>query len=167
MLVFILAFVLITLLTVYYVSSSKTSPKEYVKCVEAGPTSEVTAEDLEKLSFFDNWKTLENREGKSLDRSNLFRVVVNGDCMHVRHIVNGTQLLVAPIDKKVKLDDQVCKGDILMIHIPDTGVDKIRELDSLDKNFAYTFYYNPDSSVHPSSRPHGRETVVGVVRYRI
>ena len=125
MIILILAFVLIVLLTVYYVSSSKTSPKEYVKCVEAGPTSEVTAEDLEKLSFFDNWKALEDKNGESMDRTGLFRVVVNGDCMHKRHIVNGTQLLVAPIDKKRSLDEQVTKGDILMIHIPDTGVDKI------------------------------------------
>lgn len=167
MLVIYLAFVMIVLLTIYYVSSSKISPKEYVKCVEAGPTSVVTAEDLERLSFFDNWKTLENREGKSLDRSNLFRVVVNGDCMHVRHIVNGTQLLVAPIDKQKSLEQQIKKSDILMIHIPDTGVDKIRELDCLDKNFAYTFYYNPDGTIHNSSRPHGRGTIVGVVRYRI
>ena len=39
MLVINLAFVMIVLLTIYYVSSSKISPKEYVKCVEAGPTS--------------------------------------------------------------------------------------------------------------------------------
>ena len=134
--------ILTVLLIAYYISNNKLKRLEYVKCVEAGPTAKVSANDLHRLSFEDNYLNLKDNDGRPVNREHMIRVVVNGDCMHRRHIVNGTQLLVAPIDK-------------------------IREMDHMDDKYVYTFYYNPDGSKHESSRPHAIDTVVGVVRYRI
>ena len=159
--------ILTVLLIAYYISNNKLKRLEYVKCVEAGPTAKVSANDLHRLSFEDNYLNLKDNDGRPVNREHMIRVVVNGDCVHRRHIVNGTQLLVAPIDKNRSLKEQVKEGSILMIHIPDTNVDKIREMDHMDDKYVYTFYYNPDGSKHESSRPHAIDTVVGVVRYRI
>lgn len=158
---------LTVLLIAYYVSNNKLKRLEYVKCVEAGPTAKVTANDLHRLSFEDNYLYLKDDEGHPVHRDRMIRVVVKGDCMHCRHIVNGTQLLVASIDKNRSLKEQIKHGSILMIHIPDTNVDKIREMDHMDDKNVYTFYYDPDGTKHKSSRPHAIDTVVGVVRYRI
>lgn len=165
----IVYFVLIlsVLLVAYYVSNNRLKRFEYVRCVEAGPTAKVTASDLRRLSFEDNYLNLKDSDGNNISREGMIRVVVNGDCMHCRRIVNGTQLLVKPIDKSRSLKEQLKTGAILMIHIPDTDVYKIRELDRMDEKSVYTFYYNPDGTKHFSSRPHSLNTVVGIVRYRI
>ena len=165
----IVYFVLIlsVLLAAYYISNNRLKRLEYVRCVEAGPTAKVSASDLRRLSFEDNYLDLKDPDGNVLSRDGMIRVIVNGDCMHCRRIVNGTQLLVEPVDKSRSLKEQVKQGSILMIHIPDTDVDKIRELDYMDDKYVYTFYYNPDGTKHHSSRPHSLDTVVGVVRYRI
>lgn len=159
--------ILTILLVAYYISNNRLKRLEYVRCVEAGPTAKVSASDLRRLSFEDNYLDLKDSDGNDMSREGLIRVIVNGDCMYSRRIVNGTQLLVEPIDKNRSLKEQVKQGSILMIHIPDTDVDKIRELDHMDDKYVYTFYYNPDGTRHLSSRPHSVSTVVGVVKYRI
>jgi len=159
--------ILMILLVAYYVSNNKLKRLEYVRCVEAGPTTKVSANDLRRLSFEDNYLDLKDPDGNNINRDGMIRVIVNGDCMHCRRIVNGTQLLVEPISTSKLLKEQVKQGSILMIHIPDTNVYKIRELDNMDDTYVYTFYYNPDGSKHFSSRPHSLSNVVGIVRYRI
>lgn len=153
------------LLTGYFVG--QTLSKEYVICVEAGPVTGVTAEELRRKSFYaPRVDLVEN--GKVIPKEKLIRIVVNGDCMKPREIVEGTQLYVKRIAKKANAKEVIRKGDILLLYLSDTKKYKIREFEGFTPTGALnTFYYNPDGSSHPSSQPHQRGTLVGVVKYRV
>lgn len=158
---------LTVLLFIYYQSSKKSADKEYVRCVEAGPTADLTAKELERNSFYDRRRELKDADGHYIDRTNLERIVVKGGCMAHRGIPSGSQLLVDPIRNTEDFSRKVKEHDILMIYIADKKIYKIRELDHVEASEAYTFCYNPDGSRHNSSKPHKIESVKGVVRYRI
>lgn len=159
--------ILTSLLIVYYLSSRGSADKEYVRCVEAGPTADLSAEELKRYSFYDRRRELRDKDGTFIDRSNMERVVVKGGCMEKRGIPNGSQLLVDTIRSAEDFRQKVKPHDILMIYIADKDIYKIREFDHVEGSKAYTFCYNPDGSRHDSSRTHSIESVKGVVRYRI
>ena len=149
----------------YFVGQSLS--KEYVLCVEAGPMTGVSAEELRRKSFYATRADLQDH-GKTVSTRNMIRIVVNGDCMKPRNITEGTQLYVEKIAKDSDIKGKIAKGDILMLYLSDTKKYKIREFKEFTPEGALdTFYYNPDGSEHPSSRPHHRGTLVGVVKYRI
>lgn len=140
---------------------------EFVTCVEAGPVEGTTAENLRRKSFYAPKVRLVNG-GKYISGKNMIRIVVSGDCMRPRNIVDGTQLFVEKISPKNDVNGMLHKGDILMLYLADTKKYKIRELKEFTKDGSFsTFYYNPDGSEHPSRESHRRSTLVGVVRYRI
>ena len=87
--------------------------------------------------------------------------------MTKRGIPNGAQLLVEPIKNEEEFKQKVHPHDILMIYITDKKIYKIRELNHIEGKEAFTFCYNPDGSIHNSSRTHKIDSVKGVVRYRI
>ena len=159
--------VLTCLLIIYYLSSKNSADKEFVRCVEAGPTAEMTAKELARYSFYDRRRELKDQNGNLIDRTHLERVIVKGGCMTRRGIPNGAQLLVDPINNEVEFNQKVHPHDILMIYIADKDIYKIRELDHIEGTEAHTFCYNPDGSRHDSSRSHQVNSVKGVVRYRI
>lgn len=141
--------------------------KEYVQCVEAGPVIDVTADDLRRKSFYAPRVDLQ-KDGKAVSMRNMIRIVVNGDCMKPRHIVEGTQLYVEKVDKKADVKGLIHQGDILMLYLPDTKKYKIREFKEFTPEGAMnTFYYNADGSEHMSSQPHKTDTLIGVVKYRV
>lgn len=141
--------------------------KEFVLCVEAGPMTGVSAEDLRRKSFYATRAELHDH-GKTVSTRNMIRIVVNGDCMKPRNIVEGTQLYVEKIAKDADVKGKISQGDILMLYLPDTKKYKIREFKAFTPEGAMsTFYYNADGTEHPSSQPHMRDTLVGVVKYRI
>lgn len=149
----------------YFVGQSLS--KEYVLCVEAGPMTGVSAEELRNKSFYATRAALQDH-GKIVSTRNMIRVVVNGDCMKPRNIEEGTQLYVEKIAKDADVSDKIKQGDILLLYLPDTKKYKIREFKSfISEGTMNTFYYNVDGTEHPSSQPHRRETLVGVVKYRI
>ena len=160
------AIVIMGLLVVGYFAGQSLS-KEYVRCVEAGPMEGVSAEDLRKKSFYAPRVYLKNN-GVLQPKEKLIRVVVNGDCMRPRNIVEGTQLYVKKISKKADVSKVIQKGDILMLYLADSKKYKIREFKEFTEEGAFrTFYYNSDGSEHISSHPHKRNTLVGVVKYRV
>lgn len=161
-----IAIVIMGLLIVGYFVGQSLS-KEYVLCVEAGPMTGVSAEELRRKSFYATRAELQDH-GKTVSTRNMIRVVVNGDCMKPRHIEEGTQLYVEKIAKDADVKGKISQGDILMLYLPDTKKYKIREFKSFTPEGAMsTFYYNADGSEHLSSQPHKRDTLVGVVKYRI
>lgn len=141
--------------------------KEYVQCVEAGPMTDVTADDLRRKSFYAPRVDLQ-KDGKAVSTRNMIRIVVNGDCMKPRNIVEGTQLYVEKVAKKADKKGIIHQGDILMLYLPDTKKYKIREFKEFTTDGTMsTFYYNADGSEQMSSQPHKTDTLVGVVKYRV
>lgn len=161
-----IAIVVMSLLIVGYFVGLSLS-KEYVICVEAGPMTGVTAEQLRRKSFYATRTNLQ-KDGKTVSTRDMIRIVVNGDCMKPRNIVEGTQLYVEKIAKDADVKDKISEGDILMLYLPDLKKYKIREFKEFtSKGEMSTFYYNPDGSIHKSSQPHNRDKLIGVVRYRV
>lgn len=160
--------ILLGVLLLYAYSSIVLGKDDYVRCVEAGPTSKTDARRLKKLSFYDWHRTVKDRAGNVVDTSNMIRVRVEGNCMRPRHIETGDQLLVKKIDRRRPLRDQIQEGNILLIHLADTKVDKIRIFDRYDEaGQLITYRYADDGTRQVSTRPHREESVVGVVKYRV
>lgn len=141
--------------------------KEYVTCVEAGPMTGVTAEDLRRKSFYATRMVL-LKDGKEVPTQNMIRIVVNGDCMQPRNIIDGTQLYVEKIAKGSDVRNTIQPGDLLLLYLPDIKMYKIREFKGFTAEGAMqTLYYDANGTEQLSSIPHKLDTLVGVVKYRI
>ena len=81
-----------------------------------------------------------------IDTSDMIRIVVKGNCMKPRNIESGAQLLVKKIDTTKAIDRQIKQGDILLIHLNDTGVYKIRIFDKYEGADLVTYRY--DDNMH-------------------
>lgn len=137
----------------------------YVQCVEAGPTETITAKDLKRKSVYMNSKKIIDRDGNVLNPEQFFRVVVNGNCLSPRNIVDGDTLVVQRKTKEVL--QSIHKGSIVLILLPDTGVHKIREVKKVEAKDLITQYYTCDGKPKESSKLHSKENVVGVVRFKL
>lgn len=142
--------------------------QEFVQCVEAGPTKKITAKFLEEQSFYAQRQIIKDQNGKDIDTSEMLRICVNGNCMKPKHIVTGSQLLVKKIDKNKPIKEQIKQGDILLIHLEDNNIHKIRIFDKYQENHLLSTYrYDDDGKRKDSSNPHRESSVVGVVKYKI
>lgn len=137
----------------------------YVQCVEAGPTDNVTARDLKKKSIYMSSKKMLDRNGNILDPERFFRVVVNGNCLRPLNIVDGDTLIVQRRNEEVM--QTIHNGSIVLILLPDTGVHKIREVKNVETDNLRTQYYLSDGHPQESSKLHSKESVVGVVRFKL
>lgn len=160
--------ILIAGLAAYGYSSAKIAgktEKEHVSSVEAGPTSEVTSESLKAASYDIPRKMLLDSKGNVVNGPNTLRVSVNGNCMMPVGIKNGDELIVEKIDPEKSLDEQIEIGDVLLIHLEDNGIDKLRIFDGYtDRGSLSTYRYEGETKV-PSSKPHQVSSVVGKVVY--
>lgn len=119
-------------------------------CIEAGHMTGVSAEDLRHKSFFATRAELQDH-GKTVSTRKMIRIEVNGGCMKLRNIEEGTQLCVEKKAKDADLKGKISKGDILMLYLPDIKKYKIREFKAFTPEGAMsTFYYNADGTEHPS-----------------
>lgn len=141
--------------------------REYVLCVEAGPVGAADAQTLKSRSFYDRYRIVRDRNGKVLDTSGMLRVMVEGGCMEPRGIKSGDQLLVRKIDACRPLREQIKHNDILLIYLKDTGISKIRIFDRYNDDGSLVTYRYECGERHDSSRPHGENSVVGVVKYKV
>lgn len=141
--------------------------REFVQCVEAGPTIDTDAERLKECSFYDKRRVVRNAKGKQIDTSDMIRIVVKGNCMKPRNIESGAQLLVKKIDTTKAIDRQIKQGDILLIHLNDTGVYKIRIFDKYEGADLVTYRYDDNMHRKDSSRNHKESSVLGIVKYRL
>lgn len=139
--------------------------KVYVQCVEAGPTDTITAKELKRRSLYVSSKKMLDRDGNILDPDVYFRVVVNGNCLRPRNIVDGDTLIIQKKDDNVL--NSIHAESIVLILLPDTGVHKIREVKDVEANNLRTQYYLNNGQAQESSKLHSKENVVGVVRYKL
>lgn len=158
--------ILVVASILYIVANKNAFCSTYIECVEAGASDSVDADTLKRLSFRDKRRWILNKRGWPVSMHDKLRVIVHGNCMSKRGIHDRDQLVV----QKVNNNDlgKLKKGDIVMIHLKDKGIDKIREFDKFTEDGRLdTLYYNEDGSVRHSSHAHTRESIVGRVRYRL
>lgn len=166
MAVVIYAIVLVALLVVYYFSKRRTVSKVFIQCVEAGPTSEVDAEELKRRSYYDKDTVIRGIKGEVLSSSTYKRILVKGTCMTPKEIYDGDMLVAETYSANTDFHKELKKGDIVWLKIEDTGMDKIRIFDGWNGDEMKTFYYKNDKK-HPSSSNHIISQIRGVVRYKI
>ena len=160
-------FLLLIIIALVGYAISSISGKEVVRGVEAGPVGECDPKDVRERSFRARPIEVRDEKGSLIDTSNMIRVVVCGDCMSHRNIPNNSQLLVKKIDKTKPLEEQIKHDDIVMIHLKDQNLDKIRIFDKFDEyHQLLTYRYSGDVRVN-SSFPHTKESVLGVVKYKL
>jgi hypothetical protein len=160
---FILALILV--LALYAYSSIK--GRDVVKGVEAGSVDKCDSELIRRRSFVASPIKICDEHGNPLSTKGMIRVVVCGNCMKPKGISDNTQLLVEKLDQN-SLKSRLKKDDIVMIHLKDKKLDKIRVFDHFDDQEQLITYRFDDSGNRViSSRPHLQSSVVGVVRYKI
>lgn len=159
--------ILLLVIATYAYCNIVVGRRDYVQCVEAGPIIDTDAERLKECSFYDKRRVVRDSKGKEIDTSNMIRIVVKGNCMKPKNIESGAQLLVKKIDRTKSMCDQIKQGDILLIHLSDNGVYKIRIFDKYEGTDLVTYRYDDNMNRKNSSRNHKEASVLGIVKYRL
>lgn len=136
-----------------------------VIAVEAGPISSISSEWLKRQSFKAP-KTLYKIDGEVIDSSQYIRLIVKGNCMSPRGIVDGTQLLALKVSKE-ELQDKLRQNDIVLIHLKDTDIYKIRIFDKYDDSGNLITYYYKNGEKHNSSKSHSLQDIQGIVKFSL
>lgn len=136
--------------------------------IEAGSTKNITSESLNKFVSSSRSMIIRLNSGEYIHSKDYIRIRIFGSCMKPRNIIKGEEWLVKPIDKNKDVWNQIKPEDVLLIHIKDKDIYKIREYVSpADDENLNTIWYEADGGKHRSSRPHSIESIVGVVKYAI
>ena len=161
-------FIILVLVILAIYAFCSINGRDYVQAVEAGPTGKCDANLINKRSFVTSPLRICDNEGHPLSTDGMIRVVVCGDCMTPRGIKDNMQLLVEKVNNKSLDQSSLKKDDIVMIHLKDKNLNKIRVFDHFDDNGRLATYRFDKSGVKiNSSRPHSIDSVVGIVRYKI
>lgn len=157
--------ILFLFVLVAYAFMSLCVNKTFVQCVEAGPSDAITADELHRKSLCLNNKRMVDCSGNDLSPNDYFRVVVNGNCLRKKQIMNGDILIV----KKYRDSDKsnLIAGRIVLLYIQDTHIYKIREIISVDGNNIKTQYYLDNGEPKESSRLHDISQVRGIVKFKL
>ena len=161
----ILGMVLAVICVLYGIASTRYARKDTVLGVEAGP---LPGGDCALPEKKEGSKVIRLTDGRYINTRDYIRIMVYGGCMRPRNILNGEEWLVERINKLKPLEKQIRERDVLLIYVADKNLYKIREFKKFNEDGSLaTFYYEDNGTEHPSSRPHTRESVCGVVRYAI
>lgn len=137
----------------------------YVTCVEAGDTNCVKPDDLRVMSHREKYQVVLDSNGHLIPAKDYIKVVVKGNCLEPKGIVNGSELLVYKFKNNAE-KKSIKEGDILMIHLESKGIDKIRIFESMrEDGLMDTYRFDADKNKKMSSRPHDLNSVVGKVKY--
>lgn len=134
---------------------------------EAGPTVQVTHNYQESKRFNVPYEKIKLDNGETIDTRDFIRVYVDGKCMKSRRIKNGSQVLVEKIKNEEEFEKKVNPNDILLIYLKDKKIYKLRIFEKEKNEKELITYRYMNNSKHPSSKPHKKEDVVGVVKYII
>lgn len=136
-----------------------------VIAVEASCICSYSSEWLKKQSFVVP-KTLYKIDGAVIDSSQYIRLIVKGNCMSPRGIVDGTQLLALKVSKK-DLQSKLRQNDIVLIYLKDSDIYKIRIFDKYDDSGNLITYYYKNGEKHNSSKPHSQQDIQGIVKFSL
>lgn len=158
----ILFILLIVFALIIYGMGKKT---DYVACVEAGDTNCVNSDDLKVMSHREKHQVVLDEQGHLVPQKDYIKVVVKGNCLEPKGIVNGSELLVYKFKNDSEKND-IKEGDILMIHLKSKGIDKIRVFEKMrEDGLMDTYRFDANKNKKMSSRPHDLNSVVGKVKY--
>ena len=161
-------FIIITTLAIYGLGKWSVSKTDYVRCVEAGPTSHVSPSEIHRLCRREKHIVVLGKDGKPIDTKLYQRVMVKGNCLKPLGIEDGAQLLVRKFNNDNDEKNRIKKGDILMIYLKSKDIYKVRVFDDfLEGGLIRTHRYADNGDVIYSSRPHELSSVEGVVKYMI
>lgn len=161
-------FIIIVTLAIYGLGKWSVSKTDYVRCVEAGPTTHVSPSKIHSLCRHEKQIVVLGKDGKAIDTKHYQRVVVKGNCLKPLGIEDEDQLLVSQFNNDGDERKSIKKGDILMIYLKSKDIYKVRVFDDfLDGGLIKTHRYNDNGDVIYSSRPHELSSVEGVVKYVI
>lgn len=160
---FIVTFVLVL---GFYAFANLKLRKDFVMGVEAGTTKGVTADELKRVSYSVKHRVVKDRQGNVINPDSIIRIVVEGNCMRPLRIKSGDEMIAIRIDNQRPLQEQVKPNDVLLIHLADTGINKIRAFESFEGRNLKTFWFEENGQKHPSSKAHTPESVLGIVKYR-
>lgn len=161
---FIIGIIFVVICIFYGWASFSFRQKDHVIEVEAGNT-----DDGCKLRQYDSSsKSVKLSNGKYVNTRDFIRIIIHGNCMTPRNILNGEEWLVEPINPNLDIKSQLKIKDVMLLYINEKNCYIIRELSSFDTDDSIkTLRYNEDKSVRHSKRNHTFEQVLGVVRYAI
>lgn len=162
-------FILLSLLIIgIYVFCNLILNRDRVLSVEAGDTGNVNPVELRKKSFYAPHRVFKDADGNVINTFDMIIVKVCGDCMCPRNIPNGSELLVKKIHSANSAHDIIKKDNILLIHLKDKDLYKIRIFDDFNgNNELKTYRFNKNGEKVDSSRPHRIEDVIGIVKYKV
>lgn len=166
MVIVVLICLFVGTLLLYALFNKLINAPERIECVDAGPVSSVDPQDLHSRVKFEPMGIFRSEDGKLLTSADYQRITVSGNCMVPRGICSGQDLLVEKI--KDGRDLSLKEGDILLIHVPDKNLYKIRayeEKTDENPNVYKTYYYDEAGEKKYSSKPHKKDYIQGVVRY--
>lgn len=157
--------VVVLLCVLYGVASTLYSKKDKVYLAEAGSVDNASHGSAMVQSAPS--KIVRLNDGRRIRTSDYIRILIDGDCMTKRGVLRNEEWLVEPLTLSEN-DNRIKPHDILLIHLADKHIYKIREFVGYDDNGDLnTLYYEEGNKVKPSSKPHSRESVCGVLRYSI
>ena len=162
------AAILIVLLILYYLAKVNNAEKEFIQCVEAGPTKEVDAAELRRRSYYDRRIVIRGLNGEELPRDRYVRLLVKGICMTKRGVNNGDIIVAEKIEQEQIVNNRQClqPTDIVWLHIDDTQMDKIRIFERWEGDQMVTFYYE-NGQERRSSTNHNISQIKGIVRFKM
>ena len=161
-------FIIITTLAIYGLGKWSVSKTDYVRCVEAGPTSHVSPSEIHRLCCREKHIVVLGKNGKPIDTKLYQRVMVKGNCLKPLGIEDDAQLLVRKFNNDNDEKNRIKKGDILMIYLKSKDIYKVRVFDDfLEGGLIRTHRYGDNDNVIYSARPHELSRVEGVWKYLI
>ena len=151
----------------FYAYANMKLKRDYVICVEAGDSEEANPQELRNASHYTPHRIIRDKNGRIVNTSKMLRIKVSGNCMKPYGIESGDELLVKKISKDKVLDDYIQQNDILLIYLSDKRMYKIRAFDRFENGSLKTYRFLDNGERKDSRKLHSRESVVGVVEYKI
>lgn len=161
----IMGIIIVTLCVLYGITSHlyAKQKEDLIIDVEAGPTSECACVLSKEKAIS---KIIKLPNGRFVDSQKYVRIKIHGNCMEPRDILNGEQWLVSKVNHNKPVEDNIKVGDVVLIHLKDKNLYKIREVKHISDNSLDTIRYE-NGVEKKSSKPHSYGDVIGVVQYAI
>lgn len=158
----LIAFLLLCAL--YGLSSWYYSKEDKVYMAEAGCVNNASScAGIKRMPS----KTVRLTDGRLINTSDYIRIIIDGNCMTQRGVLRNEEWLVEPLQLRPN-DSRIKPRDILLVYLSDKQIYKIREFVDYDESGNLnTCYYDENGQPKPSSKPHAKEAVCGVLRYAI
>ena len=137
-----------------------------------GADEEMDGDDISPI-LIEHSKVIRLPNGYYANTSNFHRLIVNGKCMEPVKIMDKEEWLAEKLNQKKSLDNQIKKGDVVLIHLNDQLANKnyykIRRVEKInnERDELETYWYDNEGNKVGSSQPHRKELIMGILRYKI